>query len=63
MSLPNSSLQTAAIEIPYLPRLADTWNPEQGSLVSQRVVAGMVRIADATIVMVVGLAIALLYVS
>jgi Undecaprenyl-phosphate glucose phosphotransferase len=63
MSLVSPSYQTAAIEVSRLPRLADSWTPDQGSLVSQRVLTGSVRLVDAAIVILVGLAIALVYVS
>ncbi len=54
---------SAAIEIPRIPRLADSWRMDEGSLVSQRVLEAAVRLADAAIIGIVGLALALLYVS
>jgi Undecaprenyl-phosphate glucose phosphotransferase len=54
---------TALIEIPRLPPLSAGWRSDEGSLVSQRVVTGAVRIMDGAIVALVGLAIALAYVS
>ncbi len=53
----------ATIELVTVPRLADTWTEDTGSLVSQRVLTGVLRLADAAIAMVVGLVIAFLYVS
>ena len=53
----------ALIEIPRLPPLSAGWLSDEGSLVSRRVVTGAVRIMDGAIVALVGLAIALAYVS
>jgi len=53
----------AVIELTHLPRLAAGWRTDEGALVSQRVLTGVVRIMDAVLVATVGLAIALLYVS
>lgn len=53
----------ATIELMAVPRLADTWTEDTGSLVSQRVLTGVLRLADAAVAMIVGLVIALLYVS
>ena len=54
---------TAVIELPHLPRLAASWRSDEGAFVSQRVLSGAVRIMDAGLVAVVGLAIAFVYVS
>lgn len=51
------------IELPRLPPLSAGWSSDEGSLVSQRVVIGALRIVDGAIVALVGLAIALAYVS
>ncbi|MBY0227279.1 MAG: undecaprenyl-phosphate glucose phosphotransferase [Hyphomicrobium sp.] len=51
------------IELPRLPPLSAGWSSDEGSFVSQRVVTGAVRIVDGAIVALVGLAIALAYVS
>jgi Undecaprenyl-phosphate glucose phosphotransferase len=53
---------SAIIELSRIPRLAASWQSEEGALVSQRVLVGVVRIADAAIVALVGLALAFLYV-
>jgi hypothetical protein len=53
----------ALIELTRLPPLSAGWRSDEGSLVSQRVVTGAVRIMDGAIVALVGLAIALAYVS
>ncbi len=53
----------AVIELTHVPRLAAGWRTDEGALVSQRVLTGAVRIMDVVLVTVVGLAIALLYVS
>jgi Undecaprenyl-phosphate glucose phosphotransferase len=54
---------TPLIELTRLPPLSAGWGSDEGSLVSQRVVTGAVRIMDGAIVALVGLAIALAYVS
>ena len=60
---PNVMPSAAVIELTHLPRLAAGWRTDEGALVSQRVLTGVVRIMDAVLVATVGLAIALLYVS
>ncbi len=57
------SMSTAIIELYRLPRLTAGWSAEEGSLVSRHVLTGIVRLADAAIVAIVGLAIAVLYVN
>jgi Undecaprenyl-phosphate glucose phosphotransferase len=52
----------AVIELSRLPRLASSWEAEDGAFVSRRVLTGLVRAADGCIAALVGLAIAILYV-
>ncbi len=54
---------SALIELSRVPRLAASWRADDGALVSRRVLSGLVRLMDAILIAVVGLALALLYVS
>jgi Undecaprenyl-phosphate glucose phosphotransferase len=56
-------MSRAVIDLPHLPRLAASWGADEGTHVSQLVLTGAVRIMDGVVVALVGLILALGYVT